>query len=226
MEKTEENYKELYKREVVSKYVKSVEEGLQYDEEEIKEEEVKQEYYYAGFDIQWHPTWTLEAEDHIYGNISKDAYIEMFDVVSYTRRSVKGGGGHQILFNGNFVILNLDKLSLEASIRLKKVDYCDKNKLVISSNVLFDKYFKIYAKNKEKAERYLKQDLIEFIADFREKYQIDFEIIFKEKIYIRFYTDNMFKPQMKEKIQDEHSVYQFYVITKFVKELVEKLNIM
>ena len=67
--------------------------------------------------------------------------------------------------------------------------------------------------------------LAQDIADFRETYKIDFEICFKDKIYIRFYTGNMFEPKMFGKIEDNYSVYQFYVITKFAKELVEKLGI-
>ncbi len=46
----------------------------------------------------------------------------------------------------------------------------------------------------------------------------------ENKIYIRFYTDNMFEPQMKGKIVDKYSVYKFYVITKFVREFVEKIE--
>ena len=57
--------------------------------------------------------------------------------------------------------------------------------------------------------------------NFRERYGIDFEMIFEDKIYIRFYTKNMFEPQIKGKIVDKFSVYQFYVINKFAEEFIE-----
>ena len=69
-------------------------------------------------------------------------------------------------------------------------------------------------------------DMLQFITDFKEQYQIDFEIIFKDKVYIRFFTGEMFEPKIFGKIYDKYMVYKFYVVTKFVKEFVEKLNIM
>ena len=127
-------------------------------------------------------------------------------------------------FNGNFVIIDKTR---NYNIKIHSVNnenYYGKSHITID-NLEFNKYFKVTAENEEDIQQYLTPSLIQFIADFREKYGIDFEIIFKDKIYIRFFTGDMFEPKMFGKIVDEYSVYKFYVITKFAKELVEKLGI-
>lgn len=91
-----------------------------------------------------------------------------------------------------------------------------------TDNLKFDQYFKVYAENDMEAKKYITTELMEFLADFREKYGIDFEMFFEDKVYIRFYTDNMFEPNTTGKIVDQYPAYKFYVVTKFAKEFAKR----
>ena len=129
------------------------------------------------------------------------------------------------LFKGIFMILDVGKNYEESRILKNKINLFDKKELIDTDNELFNKYFEIHAYDKDNVN-YLTPVLIEFIANFRERYKINFEIVFKDKVYIRFYKKDMFEPKMFGKIEDEYSVYQFFVMTKFAKEFAEKLGVM
>lgn len=223
----EESYKSLYKREVISKFIGNASNELIYEEKLSSLAKIENDYKYAGFDIVNNDgEWKTQCEDNIFGKIDNDTNLEMSDIISKHRGNARAGNGSSttLLFKGTFISLNINKTFGECKIIKNKINIFDKNELLNSDNEKFNKYFEIHAQNKYAVQNYLTPSLIEFLADFREKYKIDFEIIFKDKIYIRFYTRDMFEPKMSGKIVDEYSVYQYYVITKFAKELVEKLD--
>ena len=62
------------------------------------------------------------------------------------------------------------------------------------------------------------------MTEFRYKYKVDFDIVFKDKIYIRFYTMNLFIHNLSGNIVKDESIYQFFVMTKLAEELLNLLN--
>lgn len=215
-------YKALYKKEVISSFVKSVSSNMEYSEAEPDKSKLKVDYSYIGFDIAYELRLRINVEDYCTGNID-GINMEMADIVSYVHYGGKGNY-EKILFTGNFMVLDTNKKYEKFEIRLNKFKLFNKREFIEVDNQNFNKYFKVYANNNVNTQEYLTSYLIDFLTDFREKYGIDFEMIFEDKIYIRFYTDNMFEPKMKGKIVDEYSVYKFYVITKFAREFVEKFE--
>ena len=65
---------------------------------------------------------------------------------------------------------------------------------------------------------------MKFLLEFRNKYKINFDIIFKDKIYVRFYTKKMFPFKIWGNPISEESIYQLQTIMKFTEEIIEVLN--
>lgn len=221
-----EKYKSLYKKEIIEKFINTTSE-FKYNEPFGKSVyEYEKEYMSSKFDSK--DFNKFELEDYICGNIKEDCLLEMFDLYTYYYRTYIRNGRRQEseteAFRGCFVILDIKKEFPNIKILNNKINIFDKNNLLDVNNKKFRNKFEIHTDNKDIAENFLTPQLIEFIIDFKEKYKIDFEIVFKNKIYIRFFTRDMFEPRIFGNLIDKLSIYKYYVITKFAKELVEKLN--
>lgn len=222
IDESKHKYKSLYKKEVINTFIRTLDNNIEYSENERSTSNIRSNYKYSGFDKK--NISEINVEDYCTQNVN-DINIEMADVVSY-KHFGRGRGRNthdEIYFDGCFMVINTNNKYERTEILLNKLKLFNKKESTEIDNQIFNKYFKVYANND--VSKYLTSYLIEFLADFRERYGIDFEIIFEDKIYVRFYTDNMFEPQMNGKIVDEYSVYKFYVINKFAKELIEKLEI-
>lgn len=223
VEKAKKEYKSIYKKDVVNTFVKTISSNIEYSEKETNRSRIRSSYRHCCFDNADELRYRIDAEDYCTENINS-VNIEMADVVSYEHYSGRGRYD-RVFFTGNFMVINTNKEYERFEIRLNKFKLFNKRESLEIDNQIFNKYFKIFTDNSIEIQKYLTPYVIDFLVDFRERYGIDFEMIFEDKIYIRFYTDNMFEPKMKGKIVDEYSVYKFYVITKFVREFVEKFEI-
>lgn len=223
---TKKEYKKLYMKEIIGKFVKIAGSGFEYDAEGTNLSNIKNDYIYSFQDTDvnysFRTRYIVIAEDYYSGNID-GVNIKMADVVSYKLFTEGRGRTYEkIFFTGNFMTIDMNKKYERFEIRSNKFKLFDKAETLEVDNQKFEKYFKIYAGEDENIKDTITPALIEFLADFREKYGIDFEMFFRDKVYIRFYTDNMFEPKTTRKIVDKYSVYKFYVITKFAKEFVKR----
>ncbi len=206
-----DEYTFFYKNQVIKKYIESIGYDIKYSDV-VPEESLFNSDYNCFKDI----FTSLKMNDYctkFIDNIS----VEMADVIEY----IKAGRRKTYIFTGNFITLSLPK-------QLEKTEIILNTKTLIKKeinvdNPIFKKYFKMYSENEELPE-YVSPDLIDFLANFRDRYGIDFEIIFYDKIYIRFFTGDIFEPQYDRKTIDKHSVYSFYVINFFIKEFIQKFN--
>ncbi len=160
-----------------------------------------------------------EIEDYMTGDYC-DTSVQMMD--SYFYRLISNGKTtyRQSVFCGNLVIIDKNEEDKNIKIIDKKInDMAMENQDV---NYDFDTYFNLIENNIEDEKLIL--DLKNFLTEFRKKYKIKFDIIIKNKIYIKFYTKNMFEVKFSNTPINEDSIYQFYVITKFIEEILEILN--
>ena len=188
-------------------------------EENIKPNSLAFDYIYSGFDSFRETVRYIDTDNYMNGYI-KNSFVEMAHIHSMQT----GGRRNTNYFSGFFVSINSNKLFPESQIRSRWLRHVKKENLVEIGSNKFNKYFKVLAENKENIQEYITPDLIDFIAEFREKYKINFEIAFKDKIYVRFYTKYIFYPTIFSRKAQKYSAYEYYVITKFTEELVEKLN--
>ena len=61
------------------------------------------------------------------------------------------------------------------------------------------------------------------LLNFKEKYKMHFDLVLKDKVYIRFHTLNLLEPILFGSIIDR-SLYKLYVIIKFAEDLVKILD--
>ena len=130
------------------------------------------------------------------------------------------------MFQNDNVRLNLTEYEFLKCLRKYKLDLSKENELNITvDNDKFNRFFDIYSYNENVIKKIQSTELLDFITDFRIKYKIDFEIIFSDKLYIEFKTPNMFNDEGMPRMEEDYSsAIYYYVITKFIKELVEKLE--
>ena len=89
----------------------------------------------------------------------------------------------------------------------------------------FEKSFDVLSENKILAMQILTADVMESLISFKNKYDIDFEIVLmNNKIYLRFFVSNMFEPQIFGNSMDKELIYTYYIILDFVVEITEKIN--
>lgn len=145
-----------------------------------------------------------------YNNIS----VEFMDVNFYKimYRSRLRNKSH--IFSGNLMIIDKN-IANNMKIISKNVKDLD------SDNLEFDTFFELFPE--DITENNLIDELKNFLIEFRKKYNIRVDIIFKNKIYIRFHTKKMFNLKLSGNPIDEESLYQLYAITKFIEGIVEIL---
>lgn len=212
-----------YKKEIINKFFENSRNEFEYKDKVPVNSNVEFDYRHADYcdKYDWLNLRNKET-DYVNGRIGQ-AYVEIADTIAYNNYHLNRSGRYAyIVFKGTFTTINLNKTFEKSKILLSKRKIVGSD-LINISNSRFNKYFKIYGENREEILKYLDANMIKYIAEFREKYQIDFEIIFEDKIYVRFYLEDMLKIK-NGKILDDFLIYKYYVITKFAKELVEKLD--
>ena len=160
-----------------------------------------------------------EIEDYMTGDYG-DTSIQMMDANFYRIVQGRETSYRQSVYYGNLVIIDKNVNDRNIKIIDKKInDMAIENQDV---NYDFDTYFNLIENHIEDEKLIL--DLKNFLTEFRKKYKIKFDIVIKNKIYVKFYTKNMFELKFFNTPINEESIYQFYVITKFIKEFLEILN--
>lgn len=150
-----------------------------------------------------------------FGKMKNGEYIEMANMLVEMARGKK----RTVFFNGVFVSIDYKNINYDNFELIEKSETC------IEASNKFDKFYNIYLSDNKSISKILTDDLKEFIVNFREKYKIKFDISVKEnKIYIRFFTGEMWQSNVSKEPIDKLSIYKYYVITKFAKELVEKMR--
>ncbi len=218
MDKTKKEYVSLYKQKVISKFIKDVNDSMEYREKGKRK--IANDYKYVGFDMTDKNILRIDIEDYCSENINEHK-MEMADIVAYEYFDIGRYKRGDTLFKGNFMVITASKKYERVEVRLNKFKFLDSRKKINIGDEKFCKYFKVYAESNE-IEECLSSSMIEFLSDFREKYDIDFEIIFEDKIYIKFYTDDIFAPKINRKAMDQYSIYKFFALTKFARE-IEKI---
>ena len=174
----------------------------------------------------------IEVDDSISGYINNDNFMEMSDV--YVTKYINHERKKKKIFKGSFVSIEYknkyaDNFKIIDKTEIEDQEIIDKDiigqDIMVENKNKFDNFFSVEFEIYKEPSKLLTEDVKQFVADFREKYKIRFDISVKEnKIYIRFFTGDMWKASLLKEPIDKISIYKYYVITKFAEELVEKLN--
>lgn len=219
-EKIKKRYVDIYKKEVVTEFIKLINENLEYNNLQ-QFLDMKSEYKKVGFENKRFNTFIVD--DKILGKISDDLAIKMadIDVKNITENQA------ETIFSGLFAIIEQNKKELPTKIKImrSKNKFIQKENIVNLDNEDFEKYFDIYSEDKILAMRILTIDVTQSIVDFYARHNVNFDIVFMHnKIYIRFEVGEMFEPPIMRNSMDKRKLLTYYVMVKFVFEVAEKLN--
>jgi len=162
-------------------------------------------------------------EEHNYGNISCDDLIEtnLDDGTDIKIMEIKNICGS---FRGIVTyIRNNKEVSDEIKITRNRTKLSKKDNIVMDSNE-FEKYFDVHSNNKIIAMQVLTSDLIQLIDDFYNKFNLQFEIVIKNGIYISFVTGHLFEPRVYKKCMKQEELFIYYSVLEFIRDLSKTLN--
>ena len=175
--------------------------------------------------------YKIENEMYIEGNINMYS-IKLFPCLELKERIgenfnyLNGSNEHWItFFEGIFVTIETDlkvPRIIMANSASPKNNLSDENIFMVAK-LQIQNEFKIYTEDKEAAMEFLTPEILNVIAEFEEESKIKIDITFDKKIYIRFHTYPIFKVNLLNKNEDKISVHKYYIITKFIEELLENI---
>lgn len=219
------NYRKIYKNNVIPEFISLVNNTMSYTPEDSELYEVyKNDYIKANFDK--YKFSSFKAEDFVSGLIDDKFQVKMAELVVRREKSVMLYKETVTDFRGIFAEIDCIKdTKVDIRISQELIRNIDKaNKFELDSSE-FEKYFNVYTENQLQAMKLLTHEIMEILVDFYNKFQIKFEIIIRgKKLYIRFFTANLFEPKLIWSSKDKYTLYIYYTILKFVLEVTKKVN--
>ena len=219
-----EKYTKFYKESIVSKFVTLSNEKLKYRSENIKDVNLLAEYNNANFNQKQYNKYYLN--NLIEGTVGDDTYLKMCNLNLQYVAYAENAKHVENIFNGMFAYTNIDK-NIKSVIKINenKIKFAEEKNIVNMDNAEFEKYYDVYSEDKILTMRILTADIMEYLVEFRNKYNLKYEIIIKNnRIYLRFFVGEIFEPRIfKSAIEKEH-LYKYYLITKFMIDITAKMN--
>lgn len=217
-------YQQTYKNEIVSNFIKLIGSDLKYLPGLNYNNEYKEKYTDAKFDN--HPFNIFYSDDHIEGMLDNQIYINAADI-EITNHVGSGKNSYiEYVFNGIFAYTKCTKdIGTSVKVCKNKVKILNNKERVNMDSEEFEKYFDIYSDNKILAMQILTSDVMVDLIEFYNKYNLDFEIVFKnDTIYMRFFTGPMFEPKTFGSSMDKQLLFTYYSILQFVANVTKKVN--
>ena len=177
----------------------------------------------------------LNVQNCIYGNIDSTTKMSLYDIsvelvngdysyitegkYSEFKKEYKSGS----IFKGIYIILDTER-KIPTNIRITKNKYIQRKNKVELDNNEFEKYFDVNSEDENLAVRILTADVMQMLVDFYKKYNIVFEIVFREKkIYINLHIPEPFIVPEYELIRKKQ-IYRYYAILEFTTKLSKEIN--
>jgi len=226
--KGEKDYKLTYKRNIINRFIKTVNNKLEYNSEVWDLSTLREEYKNANFNNESFNTFY--ADDYIYGQLDDKYYTQMSDL-NIQRKEVHHHNGRRTettieIFKGIFSKTECDK-DIGTYIKISKNQlklFRNKDRVEMDSQE-FEKYFDIYSENKILTMQILTSDVMTTLIDFYEKYKIDYEIVIRNNtIYMRFFTGAMFEPKVFGNSMDKKLLFSYFCILKFIVDVTKEIN--
>lgn len=222
--KYQKRYKEIFKACVIKPYVEKSIPALSYEPNGGIPIE---DYREAHFDDK--VITNLEEDDHIWGNICKDVYMDMSEVKAVNEkehRNKKGkltGVSKKTQFWGMCCVLSSTRFDFKnIYIRRDKFKILPQHDRVKIDSPDFEKYFDLYSEHRNEAKKLMEFQLIDTLTKFVVESGLTFEIALKgSKIYMRFYTGEMFEPAILSKIKEKDMLWIYHSICEFIQTFQE-----
>jgi len=173
--------------------------------------EDENEYKYSGIANENYTNFIMK--NHIRGWNEKLDLCEMM---------VKSGWSE--VFSGFFTCLETNTY-FAIPIKIKRKKIISSNEKLNITLKSFEKYFEVYSEDEGFARKFITEDLMKFLVEFYEKYNLDFEIVFKEKfIYMRFFADFTFCFDLYNERINKGLLYTYMCILSNIKEVMSEFR--
>lgn len=211
-------YLDIYKDKVVKVFINMVDKNLIYEPKCSCVEEMLKMYKEAKIDEV--DTRIDIIDDYIFGKIDDKTNVKIVNVA--IEDDIKDSSNTR--FSGLWACIETDH-TIDSEIKITRNHVIrDKNNVNMDSQ-MFEKYFDVIGKDSIMAMRILTHDFMEELTEFYNKYQIDFDLIFKNNyIYMRFYCGDVFEPKMWGEAMEKDVLFSYYCIIKFAIEISKKTN--
>lgn len=205
--------KKIYKEDMLGEFLKHVNTGLKYSETFPLESKIENDFDFLEYGKLLDSGYIDDADDYFSGYINGN-FIEMADV-KFVCDNLGG-------FNGRFASIVSANIYGDVDIIAKPKFVFNRRKYLHTGARKFDKYFLVRSDEQKELFTLFDKNFLEFLGDFTEKTGIVFDLLVKDKIYLKIYVGNIFEPKMFGKLIDEYSMYKFVMIMKLIRELAER----
>lgn len=226
--KKEKNYVLTYKKDIINKFIKLIDNKLEYKTEDIDLRTIRADYKSANFNNESFDIF--KADDYIYGLLNNEVYTEMSDLHIMRKEEYYEDGKRKEMiinvFQGIYTKTQCNK-DIGTYIKISKNQFklFRKKDRVEMDSQEFEKYFDIYSENKILTMQLLTSDIMAILVDFYNKYKIEYEIVIKNnKIHMRFFTGAMFEPKIFGNSMDKELLLKYYCILKFIVDVTKQVN--
>ena len=215
-------FKLLYTN-VVRRFIQLINPNLNYNNTSFTDEE---KYYHSACfdDLQLN---SFIAKDTISGT-SKDNYKFYASNVSVTSTADN-------VFNGIFSTVILDKtIPSYTKINTENLEYNTTYALGTTNSLLkyiemdnadFNKVLHVYSNDRINATEILTSDMLDYLAEFYNKYHVNFQLVFTgDYVYSRFYINQLFTPSFIGNLFNKNNFALCYIIITFILDVIDKLS--
>lgn len=150
--------------------------------------------------------------------------------VYYTKRGFKVTSNYKPssdieLFEGLFGVIEYKNyIELHIRIHTSNREFNQSKKKVNMDSIEFEEHFNVLCDDKIMAARIITADMMEMLVKFYKEYCLDFEIIiYKNKIYTRFFTGPMFEPKVFGNVLDKNYLCAYYALVKLMTDLSKEV---
>lgn len=165
----------------------------------------------------------IETEDVIKGVLTEDINMQLSEIkVIQERSDMEGNKTRDVIFKGMFaeLKLNVEKDFPIVSIRKNNTKFLNNRELLEKielESTQFEDMYDFYAYNPIEALKLFSIDVIEKIVEFKEKYNIKCEMVFKsDKIYLLFNYYEPFEIRVDKNALDYTLLYEYYKLVEMV----------
>ena len=213
----------IFKEEIIIKALNEISPDLVYNHNKGISEA---DYRFADFEKYDR----FKSEDLISGNILNNSFI-ISDVLTYNTENVYKHRGHyrKKVFSVLVAKVNLKK-DIQSFIYIinNKLRLFDSKYKIIIDNESFNKKYDVYSDNEILTMRILTPAVTSLILDMETKTGVPFELkIYKNVIYFRFYTKNLFQLGLTANSSAKNLAYSLEIINciqAIMKELLQIIS--
>ena len=222
--KYKKRYAQEYKKNIINAFIKLINNQLDYNPLATEESMIEADYKQANFDNKKFNVFN--PDDYLEGFADEKTFIKMCDLNIKQCKRIGNRTYTEKIFQGIFANTKCGKnIGTYVRISKNKIKMLKKTDRVEMDSTEFEKYFDIYSENKIVSMQILTSEIMEELIEFYNKYQIKYEIVFRENtIYMRFFTGAMFEPAIFDNSMDKKLLFIYFCIFKFIVNVTEKVN--